>query len=133
MAIPAAADGAQPDDLKRIEGIGPKIDAALKAVGLISFAQLEHTPVDTLRGILEKAELPAQASVVTWGEQAGFLVRGDEAGFKALTDRLTAGRNESKAEASSAPEAPASAPAAETPAAPEKPRSPKIKRWEPNK
>ena len=133
VAIPAAADGAQPDDLKRIEGIGPKIDAALKAVGLISFAQLEHTPVDTLRGILEKAELPAQASVVTWGEQAGFLVRGDEAGFKALTDRLTAGRNEAKAEASSAPEAPASAPAADAPAAPDKPRSPKIKRWEPNK
>ena len=154
IQVPAAPDGAQPDDLKRIEGIGPKIDAALKAAGLSTFVQLEKTSAETLRAILERAELPAQASVVTWGEQAGFLVRGDEAGFKALTDRLTAGRDQAKAAASvaepavasaaeavasSAPEvAPESAAqptpsgvAESAPAEPEKPRSPKIKRWEP--
>jgi hypothetical protein len=68
------------------------------------------------------------------------LANGDEAGFKALTDRLVAGRREdssieaavSSAETPVAASSP-SAPEASTPDAPaeDKPVNPKIKRWEP--
>ena len=81
-----------PDDLKRIEGIGPKISEALQAAGITRFAQLAQASEDDLRTVLEKAELPFAPGLSTWAEQAGLLARGDEEGFKALTDRLVAGR-----------------------------------------
>ena len=44
-----------------------------------------------IRAALERASMPFAPSLSTWAEQAGFLARGDEEGFKALTDRLVAG------------------------------------------
>jgi NADH:ubiquinone oxidoreductase subunit C/predicted flap endonuclease-1-like 5' DNA nuclease len=122
------------DDLKRIEGIGPKINEALIAAGVTRFAQLAAMNQDRLKSVLENAGL-SHPSVPTWAEQALLLAKGDEAGFKALTDRLVAGRREdSSTESPAASSAEAPTPAAETPAVsdePEKPRNPKIKRWEP--
>jgi large subunit ribosomal protein L4 len=86
-----------PDDLKRIEGIGPKINDALIAAGIDTFAKLEKASEESLKAALETAGLRFAPSLGTWAEQAGFLVRGDEAGFKALTDSLTAGRKEGDA------------------------------------
>ena len=40
------------DDLVKIEGIGPKINEQLKAVGIVTFAQLAATPVAKLKEIL---------------------------------------------------------------------------------
>ena len=89
-----AAKAAKGDDLKRVEGIGPKINDALAAAGIDTFAKLEKAGEDDLKAALEKAGLRFAPSLGTWAEQAGFLARGDEAGFKALTERLTAGRDE---------------------------------------
>jgi NADH-quinone oxidoreductase subunit C len=140
------------DDLKRIEGIGPKINEALIAAGVTRFAQLAAISQDRLRAILEHAGLN-HPSVPTWSEQALLLAKGDEEGFKALEAKLKGGRRvEENTDASSteapvapaasspqAPAAPSSTPAPETPvseapAAPsteDKPVNPKIKRWEP--
>lgn len=82
----------EPDDLARIEGIGPKMAAALVAAGIRTFARLAVTDEATLRAAISQAGMSFAPSLVTWGEQAGFLARGDEAGFVSLTDRLTAGR-----------------------------------------
>jgi predicted flap endonuclease-1-like 5' DNA nuclease len=80
------------DDIERIEGIGPKIGQALKAAGIDTYAELAAARQDQLKGILEKAGLPFAPSLETWAEQAGYLARGDEAGFKKLTDELQGGQ-----------------------------------------
>jgi large subunit ribosomal protein L4 len=82
------------DDLKRIEGIGPKFNDALIAAGIDTFAKLEKASEEELKTALETAKLRFAPSLPTWAEQAGYLVRGDEAGFKAFTDKLVAGRKE---------------------------------------
>ena len=80
------------DDLERIEGIGPKISDALGVARIDTFAKLERASDDELRAALEHSGLRFTPSLSTWAEQAGFLARGDEDGFRALTDRLEAGR-----------------------------------------
>jgi 3',5'-cyclic-AMP phosphodiesterase len=92
-AAPGVPDD-QPDDLQRIEGIGPKISDALGVARIDTFAKLEQASEDELKAALEHSGLRFAPSLGTWAEQAGFLVRGDEEGFKALTDRLVAGRVE---------------------------------------
>jgi large subunit ribosomal protein L4 len=82
------------DDLKRIEGIGPKFNDALIAAGIDTFAKLEKASEEELKTALETAKLRFAPSLPTWAEQAGYLVRGDEAGFKAFTEKLVAGRKE---------------------------------------
>ena len=82
------------DDLKRIEGIGPKFNDALIAAGIDTFVKLEKAGEEELKAALETAKLRFAPSLPTWAEQAGYLVRGDEAGFKAFTDKLVAGRKE---------------------------------------
>jgi predicted flap endonuclease-1-like 5' DNA nuclease len=89
---PKAAKGAAGDQLERIEGIGPKIGDALRAAGLDSFARLAGVSDDALREALARAELRFAPSLGSWAAQARLLADGDEAGFEALTARLTAGR-----------------------------------------
>jgi large subunit ribosomal protein L4 len=96
VEAPKAA-ASTPDDLKKIEGIGPKINDALIAAGIDTFVKLEKASEESLKAAFEAANLRFAPSLGTWAEQAGFLVRGDEAGFKALTDSLTAGRKEGDA------------------------------------
>lgn len=80
-----------PDDLKLIEGIGPKISSLLNAAGILTFAQLAATPVADLQGVLDKAGLRL-GDPTTWPEQAGLAARGDMAGLQALQDSLKGGR-----------------------------------------
>jgi predicted flap endonuclease-1-like 5' DNA nuclease len=81
------------DDLKRIEGIGPQMSAALQRAGIRTFRQLAGTDDDTLRNAIEAAGLRFAPSLVTWARQARLLAEGDEAGFADLTRRLVAGRD----------------------------------------
>jgi predicted flap endonuclease-1-like 5' DNA nuclease len=81
------------DDLERIEGIGPRFASALRAAGIRSFNRLSTSSSDELRNAIEAAGLSFAPSLTTWAEQASLLASGDEAGFKALTDKLVAGRD----------------------------------------
>ena len=85
-----------PDDLERIEGIGPKFAAALQAAGITTFGQLAKTKAAKLEKTLLEAGLRKPASLATWAEQAVLLASGDEAGFVTLTTDLTAGRKKSR-------------------------------------
>jgi large subunit ribosomal protein L4 len=80
------------EDLKRIEGIGPKINDALLAAGINTFAELAAATEDSLKAALESAGMRSHPSMGTWAEQAALLASGDEAGFVALTEKLVAGR-----------------------------------------
>jgi predicted flap endonuclease-1-like 5' DNA nuclease len=80
-----------PDDLKLIEGIGPKISSLLNAAGIFTFAQLANTPVADLQAVLDKAGLRL-GDPATWPEQAALAAKGDLVGLQALQDSLKGGR-----------------------------------------
>ena len=81
------------DDLKLIEGIGPKIETLFKADGITSWHELSKANVERLQGVLDaagpryKVQDPA-----SWPRQAGLLAKGKWTDFKALTDKLKDGR-----------------------------------------
>jgi predicted flap endonuclease-1-like 5' DNA nuclease len=81
-----------PDDLKRIEGIGPKISSVLQEAGIMTFAQLAATDVSRLSQILAKAGLAALANPDTWPEQAGLASAGKWDELEVLQDELKGGR-----------------------------------------
>ncbi len=88
-----AAEAAAPDDLRRIEGIGPKVDAALRAMGITTFAQLAAADPDKLEADLRAAGVRIiPGAPKTWPEQAALAARGDWEGFEKLTGRLKGGR-----------------------------------------
>ncbi len=91
-AKPRRAKSAGRDDLKRIEGIGPKMEKALNAAGIETFARLAEANEDELRSAIEAQGMRFAPSMPTWAKQAAYLASGDEAGFEAYKEHLTAGR-----------------------------------------
>ena len=85
VAAPArAAPGPDTgDDLARIKGLGPKLQALLPSLGITSFAQiaaLSEADLDALDARLGAfAGRPRRDS---WVDQAKFLAAGDTAGFE---------------------------------------------------
>ena len=89
----APAFGFERDNLKRIEGIGPKIARLLEDAGIRTFAQLAAASTDHLRAILEAAGPNYRlADPTTWTEQARLAADGAWDEFQALQDRLVGGR-----------------------------------------
>jgi predicted flap endonuclease-1-like 5' DNA nuclease len=81
-----------PDNLTIIEGIGPKMSAALVAAGIDSFTKLSMASEEEIRNAIQAAGLRFAPSLPTWKEQATFLARGDMQGFEAMRTRLASGR-----------------------------------------
>lgn len=72
------------DDLKAIEGIGPKIAELLNSSGINSWKQLAETEVTALQNILDKAGKRYQlADPGSWPKQAALA---DQGRFDELTD-----------------------------------------------
>ncbi len=71
QAAEAEPEPDRQDDLKKIEGIGPKIEQLLNQAGIYSFAALAKTPVERLRQILKEAGSRFRlADPTTWPRQA---------------------------------------------------------------
>ncbi len=87
-----APNPAPPDNLKRIEGIGPKISGVLNKAGITTFAQLAETDVSRLTQILTDAGLSALADPTTWPEQAHLAAAGEWDALETLQDELKGGR-----------------------------------------
>jgi NADH-quinone oxidoreductase subunit I len=89
-----AAAPAEPDDLKRIEGIGPKIAGVLMAAGVKTFAQLAETEVDRIKQILEEGDpnLLNLADPETWPKQAKIAARGKWDALASYQERLKGGK-----------------------------------------
>ena len=81
-----------PDDLTRIEGIGPKISSLLQAAGIMTFAQLATTDVSRLKQIIAEAGLTALANPTTWPEQASLAAAAQWDALETLQDELKGGR-----------------------------------------
>jgi predicted flap endonuclease-1-like 5' DNA nuclease len=80
-----------PDDLKLVEGIGPKISGLLQAAGITTFAQLADAEVSQLRQIILDAGITI-ADPTTWPEQAKLAAAGKWDELAVLQDNLKGGR-----------------------------------------
>ena len=90
-AAPAAA--AKADDLKKIEGIGPKIAEILAASGIISFSDLAAANVDSLRSTLDAAGNRYKShDPTTWPAQAKMAADGNWDELKVWQDELDGGK-----------------------------------------
>lgn len=91
----ASKKAAEGDDLKIIEGIGPKIADLLINEGIVSFADLAATPAEKVKEILDAAGSNyAMHDPTTWAEQAELARDGKWDELKELQDKLNAGRAE---------------------------------------
>lgn len=81
------------DDLKVVEGIGPKIEGLCHGIGIRTWFDMSTTEVSLLRTMLNDAGPRFRThDPSTWPQQAGLLAAGRWAEFKALTDELDGGR-----------------------------------------
>ena len=81
------------DDLTKIEGIGPKIQGALKASGIFTFAALNQTSVDDLQRILDNSEGNFGGNnPESWPTQAKLAADGLWDELDQLKDKLDGGR-----------------------------------------
>ena len=81
----------EPDDLKKIEGIGPKISGVLGEKGILTFSQLAKATEDELKAILVDARIRI-ANPTTWAEQAMLASAGKWEELEKLQDELKGGR-----------------------------------------
>jgi large subunit ribosomal protein L27 len=88
----AAATG-KPDDLTKIEGIGPKIAELFHNEGIHLFSELANIPVERMREILDAAGPRYRIhEPATWAQQANLAATGQWAELKELQDRLDGGK-----------------------------------------
>ena len=92
-AAAVVAPAAKPDDLKKVEGIGPKIEKLCNGIGIWTFAQLAETPVETLQKMLDEAGPAYRISdPATWSKQAGLAAEGKWEELKEYQDFLQGGK-----------------------------------------
>ncbi len=85
---------ANPDDLKIIEGIGPKIEELLNAANIYTYEQLATSELTTLRTILDNAGARFRMhDPQTWPIQADIAEKGDWVKLKEYQEYLNTGRN----------------------------------------
>ncbi|MFT7120202.1 MAG: putative flap endonuclease-1-like 5' DNA nuclease [Neolewinella sp.] len=81
-----------PNDLKVVEGIGPKIEGLLKADGINNWFELAAADADRIQNVLNDAGSRYKlAKPGTWPQQAGLAAAGNWAELKALQDDLKGG------------------------------------------
>lgn len=86
-ALSTAAD--EGDDLTRIKGLGPKISAALRALGVTRYAEIAAwTEADVARIDAQLGAFAGRATRDNWIEQAKLLAGGDTAAYEAKFGKL---------------------------------------------
>ena len=86
-SLPVAREGG-PDDLKRIKGIGPKLEAMLHHMGFFHFDQIAQWTARELAWVDDNLEgFKGRASRDEWVEQARILAAGGATEFSERADR----------------------------------------------
>jgi predicted flap endonuclease-1-like 5' DNA nuclease len=85
------ADEPEPDDLRRIEGIGPKISAVLLEAGVSTYKQLSVMGIEQIRELLDAGGIRV-ARPDTWPEQAQLAADADWQALEKLQGELKGGR-----------------------------------------
>jgi len=92
-ALTGSKNPSNPEDLKVVEGIGPKIEQLLKNDGIKTWRDLANAKVDRLKGILDAAgDRYRIHDPGTWAEQAQLAADGDWDKLKEYQDFLQGGR-----------------------------------------
>jgi large subunit ribosomal protein L27 len=82
-----------PDDLKIIEGVGPKIESLLNEAGINTWSDLANADVDKLKGILEEAGSRYRMhDPTTWAKQAKLAADSQWEELEAYQQSLQGGR-----------------------------------------
>jgi large subunit ribosomal protein L21 len=90
---PKAKASKKGDDLKLIEGVGPKAAEVLVAAGIDTFAKLAKTSAEKVKEILDAAEAKVQhLDPTTWAQQAQLAADGKMDELQKLQDELNGGR-----------------------------------------
>ena len=85
----AAVSPGEPDDLRRIKGVGPKLVALLQGLGITTYSQIAAwTEADIDRIDAQLGSFAGRIRRDSWVEQAKFLAAGDTAGFEAKFGRI---------------------------------------------
>lgn len=85
--------GAKPEDLKIVEGIGPKIEQLLKDAGIKNWSDLAATTVDEIKEILSGAGNNFRlANPESWPNQARLAAQGNWKALKDYQDFLQGGK-----------------------------------------
>jgi large subunit ribosomal protein L21 len=82
---------AEPEDLRVIEGLGPKSEQALIEAGIFTFAALAKMSSDEIHAVLKAAGVRVPFPE-TWPEQAALAAAGKWDKLKDLKDSLVGGR-----------------------------------------
>ncbi len=85
----SASDAA--DDLKKIEGIGPKIAEVLAEAGVTTFRKLSEMDRDAIKAILDTVPTLKSKEPKTWPQQAKLAAEGKWDELKVLQDELMGG------------------------------------------
>jgi large subunit ribosomal protein L21 len=81
------------DDLKIIEGIGPKAAEALVAAGIDTFAKLANATAESVKEILEASTSKlSHLDPTTWAQQSQLAADGKMDELKKLQDELNGGK-----------------------------------------
>ncbi len=75
-----------PDDLKRISGVGEKIEAALNGLGVYTFEQIANWNEDNIAWVDEHLVFKGRIKREGWVEQAKLLASGEETEFSKRFD-----------------------------------------------
>jgi predicted flap endonuclease-1-like 5' DNA nuclease len=87
IGVPAAAG--EPDDLRQIKGLGPKLNSTLAGLGITRFDQIAACNADDVAKVdAHLGTFKGRIVRDNWIEQAGFLASGDVAGFEAKFGKL---------------------------------------------
>ena len=90
------------DDLKKIEGIGPKIEEILNVKGINTFKELSNTSRDTIKSHLDEAGSRFKIhEPKSWPHQAGMADRGEWDDLKLYQEFMDGGRDDAPSASSS--------------------------------
>ena len=97
MAMRILGFSNNPEDLKVVEGIGPKIEQLLKADGINTWSELASAEVSRLQNILNNAgERYRLANPSTWPKQADLAAKGLWSDLAEYQDYLQGGKEPGK-------------------------------------
>ncbi len=78
---------AKPDDLTKLNGIGPRIQVILADGGVTTYAKLAKTSTEDLRLIIAAGGALPPSSLTKWPAQAAFAAKGDWEGLATYNHR----------------------------------------------
>jgi len=88
-----SAEASKKDALKKIEGIGPKVQELFHEKGILTFADLAAKSQEDLKAILDEKGSPySSMDCSTWSKQADMAAKGEWDELKKWQDELNGGK-----------------------------------------